>query len=220
MGLTAVNNLKPWGSYKKSDYTVQQWHDAALIHNHDGAPVSKAQCKLPIKTPSGMVHPGGVQAAAAAIGGARGGLKGVSDDQKASAKQTLLDHYKKMKQDPPESLTHEDFAGDFLEHFGVKGMKWGVRNARGSSGVTRGGGKSSSGGGKPPAHTLSDEDLKKHVARMELEKRYTDLAGGKHSRSKGAGAAFAKDLGKNSVKIAAAAVTTHAVNKALKAAVK
>lgn len=102
---------------------------------------------------------------------------------------------------------------DVLNHFGVKGMHWGVRNDRKKS---SGSGKRSGTNGPPHPSTLSDDALKKHVARMELEKRYTDLAAGKHSRSKGAGAAFASDLGKNSVKIAAAAVTTHAVNQALK----
>lgn len=106
---------------------------------------------------------------------------------------------------------------DVLNHFGVKGMHWGVRNDRKKS---SGSGKRSGTNGPPHPSTLSDDALKKHVARMELEKRYTDLAAGKHSKSKGEGAAFAKELGKNSVKIASATATSFAVGKALNKAFK
>lgn len=214
MGIASISNLKPWGDYKESDYTVDQYHNAALIHNHDGPPTSKDQCKLPIKTPDGVVHPGGVQAAAAALGGARGGLKGVSDDQKFAAKKTLLGHYKKMKQNPPDVLKQSDEAGEFLEHYGVKGMRWGVRNDHSkSSSSSKRGGKGTNNKKKP--HEMTDEELKGHVARLELEKKYVDLA--KHSKSKGSGKAFVAELGKNSAKIATGAATTFAVNKALKA---
>lgn len=137
IGHVAAAPVKPWGSYKESDYTVQQYANATLIHE-PGPITSKNQCKLPVKTPDGKVHPGGVAAAAAVLAGARGGLKDVSDAQKDAAKKKLLGLYKQIKQDPLDSLKQDDLAGEFLEHFGVKGMKWGVRNPRGSSGVTRG----------------------------------------------------------------------------------
>lgn len=104
----------------------------------------------------------------------------------------------------------------FLEHYGVKGMKWGVRRDRSKSSGSSGEGTNN----KPHAHELSDEELKKHIARMELEKRYTDLSKQKHSATKGAGADFAKELGKNLVRTAVSAAGTHAVNSALKAVVK
>jgi len=55
---------------------------------------------------------------------------------------------------------------NFLEHFGVKGMKWGIRKSRGS-------GKKSA---QQTAKTLTNKELKKRVDRMNMEKQYTSLA--------------------------------------------
>lgn len=107
----------PWSDYSKSDYTLEQWHSACLVHTHDGDPTSKSECKLPVKTPDGALNRNGVHSAAAALGGARGGLKGVSDDQKKTAAKALKRYYAQLDEDPPESLNHH----------GVKGMHWGVR---------------------------------------------------------------------------------------------
>lgn len=90
----------------------------------------------------------------------------------------------------------------FLEHFGVKGMKWGVRKDRGGSSgpqavVTRSkpGQRvtASGGGGRLPhedakravalaqkaksstTHSLSNEELKDLLTRLDLESRYTKL---------------------------------------------
>lgn len=151
---------KPWSEYSKSDYTPEQWHRACLIHLHDGAPTSKDQCKLPVRTPNGAVSRPGVHAAAAALAGARGGVD-ASDEQKASAARALVRYYNSFNETPPESLvehselvyvdvktddvtdsetdqtdeSQEDDKGfdinAFLEHYGVKGMKWGVRSRAG-----------------------------------------------------------------------------------------
>lgn len=107
----------PWSEYSKSDYTLTQWHTACLVHTHDGEPTSKSECKLPVKTPDGVLNRNGVHAAAAALAGARGGLKGLSEDQKKAAANALKRYYAQLDEDPPESLTHH----------GVKGMRWGVR---------------------------------------------------------------------------------------------
>ncbi len=56
---------------------------------------------------------------------------------------------------------------NFLEHYGKKGMKWGVRKARGS-------GKKKS--AQQTAKTLTNKELKKRVDRMNMEKQYTSLA--------------------------------------------
>jgi hypothetical protein len=166
--------LKPWSSYSPADYTMDQHHNASLIHNHDGPPTSKDQCKLPIKTPSGMVHPGGVMAAAASLGGVK-----ASADQKATAAKMLITHYKKMNTDPPpalKKLAHAIDVADFLEHHGTKGQKWGIRNARAriTSGKTL----------KSDAKKLSDEEINKRIKRMELEKKYTDLSKAANSPGK------------------------------------
>lgn len=117
---------KSWSSFKAADYSIEQWHAACLIHQHTGAPTSKAECKLPIKTPNGVVNKNGIFAAAAALGGARGGVN-ATPEQKASAAKTLIRHYREMdKEPPPALLNHSDF-NNFLSHVGKKGMKWGVR---------------------------------------------------------------------------------------------
>lgn len=108
----------PWSNWTKADYTLEQWHAACLVHVHDGAPTSKSECKLPVKTPDGVLNRNGVHAAAAALGGARGGLTGVSAEQKKSAANALKRYYSQLDEDPPESLSHH----------GVKGRRWGVRN--------------------------------------------------------------------------------------------
>lgn len=55
---------------------------------------------------------------------------------------------------------------NFLEHFGVKGMKWGVRKKPGSS-------KKKS--AATIAKTLTNKELKKRVDRLNMEKRYSEL---------------------------------------------
>src|SRR4051812_16545319 len=117
-------SVKPWGEITEADYDIEQWHRACLIHQHQGAPTSKAQCKLPVMTPNGSVNRNGVHAAAAALAGARGGVA-ATPEQKATAAKALLRLYSELGEDPPPSLQHSD--DEFLEHHGVKGMHWGVR---------------------------------------------------------------------------------------------
>lgn len=120
---------KPWSMYTKADYSIEQWHASCLIHQHEGPPTSKGQCKVPIKTPGGAVNKNGVFSAAAALAGARGGVQ-ASPEQKASAARILVRYYRQMDKEPPPSLMKHSEAGDFLVHYGKKGMRWGVRNKR------------------------------------------------------------------------------------------
>lgn len=137
-------SMRPWSEYSSADYTPEQWHRACLIHQHQGAPTSKNQCKLPVRTPNGAINRNGVRAAAAALAGARGGVD-ASDAEKASARTALVRLYSELDEDPPPGLAkHSDMSEDeYLMHVGIKGMKWGVRKDR-----SRGSGQKSGTGKK------------------------------------------------------------------------
>lgn len=202
--------LKPWSAYTPADYTTDQYHKASLIHDHNGPPTSKAQCKLPIKTPDGMIHPGGVAAAAASLSGARGGVQ-ASSEQKATAAKMLITQYNKMGTEPPPSLkklAHSIDVADFIEHHGVRGQKWGIRNRRSSTSGKKSG---------SDAKSLSNEEINSRIKRMELEKRYNELS----KPSKSSGKKYAHDILQSSGKSAAATVVgtaaSFAVGKVLKA---
>lgn len=62
---------------------------------------------------------------------------------------------------------------DFLEHYGVKGMKWGVQRA--SKHKPSSEGRKVREIKKRPAHSLTDKQLKEANARMNLEQNYNRL---------------------------------------------
>jgi hypothetical protein len=131
-------SMRPWSEYTAADYSIEQWHNACLIHQHQGPPTSKNQCKLPVKTPNGTVNKNGVHAAAAALAGARGGVN-ASDAEKASARTALVRLYGQLDEDPPPGLAkHSDMDdAEMLAHFGIKGMRWGTRRSSDTT-VTKG----------------------------------------------------------------------------------
>lgn len=72
---------------------------------------------------------------------------------------------------------------DILEHYGIKGMKWGIR--RTEEQLRRARGKLESDANRAEVkrrkstyknrRTISDDDLRKEVSRLELEKKYKNL---------------------------------------------
>jgi hypothetical protein len=164
---------QPWSNYTAADYSIEQWHSACLIHLHDGPPTSKSQCKLPVKTPGGVVNKNGVHAAAAALAGARGGVH-ASSEQKASAARALRGYYNQMNEKPPPSLMKHSDIDEFIEHYGKKGMRWGVRNARNRVTTSSDYRKT-----KPlrnrKTKELSNKQLQNVNARINLEQNYRRL---------------------------------------------
>lgn len=100
---------------------------------------------------------------------------------------------------------------DFIKHHGVKGMRWGVRRKRGSNGRIK-----STSPAKPKAKDLSDDDLRKTINRMQMEKQYSTLTSSKSKKR--AGADFVKSVAGTVAKTAVTAVVTQQVNKAMKKA--
>lgn len=99
---------------------------------------------------------------------------------------------------------------EFLEHYGVKGMKWGARRNRDSSSKPQRTTYS-----KSPSR-LSDAELNRRIKRLELEKKYSELNNPTTSNGK----KYAQSLLENSGRVATSAVVsgvaTFAVQKALK----
>ena len=81
-------STKPWGSISESDYTPEQFCAACLIDmNEPGAEKTKAQCKLPVREPGGVLNRNGMIAAGAVLAGARGGVDAPADKKKAAARK-------------------------------------------------------------------------------------------------------------------------------------
>lgn len=97
----------------------------------------------------------------------------------------------------------EDPAGNFLRHRGVKGMKWGVRKRRTPAGPAT-----------VSVKSLSNDDLRKHIERMNLEQQYNNLAKGKRNNSEAKD--FVKGLGKTLVSTAVSMAATQQIAKVLK----
>jgi ribosomal protein S18 acetylase RimI-like enzyme len=117
----------PWSNFKESDYTLAQLIRATLIHPPTPTQV-KSDYKLRVREPDGTLNKNGVFAAASALAGGRGGVN-ATNAQKSSAAVKLIGLYRILDAEPPESIKSlvHSAADDFIAHFGVKGMKWGVR---------------------------------------------------------------------------------------------
>lgn len=98
----AISN-KPWSNFTAADYTLEAWHRACLVHEHDGPPTAKSQCKLPVREPDGTLNRNAVHAAAAVLAGARGGVK-TSAENKRRAARALVRLYRELDETPPETI--------------------------------------------------------------------------------------------------------------------
>ena len=99
---------------------------------------------------------------------------------------------------------------NYLSHYGVKGMKWGIRRTEAQLARARGGSrfplfgkkkksakpsakKASSSDSKPKKDSikdLSDDELRKRISRLEMEKKYKDLSSSSEQAKSNKGRAF------------------------------
>lgn len=98
---------------------------------------------------------------------------------------------------------------EFLEHHGIKGMKWGVRRRRGSDGRVKGSAT------KPKAHELDDATLRSAINRMKMEREYKQLS--QVTKNRQPAVDFIMKHGTVIVGGALAAVATQQVKHALEA---
>lgn len=93
---------KPWDG-SASRFTDEQYLRSCLIDRGGDAP-PKERASLPVLEPNGDLNANALGAAAAALSGARGGLRGVSVEQKATAARKLMRYYGMAGMDAPQSL--------------------------------------------------------------------------------------------------------------------
>lgn len=108
---------------------------------------------------------------------------------------------------------------EFLEHFGVKGMRWGVRRNRSAQNTSEGVDPTKA------AKKMSDHELKQAVERLRLEKQYVDMMRGESSSpQRSAGKDFAnsilKDSGNRLIGALVGGVATLAVEQILGGKIK
>lgn len=115
---------------------------------------------------------------------------------------------------------------DFLQHFGVKGMKWGVRRSKTSAPAHEDASKAAAVAKQVKqhgTHTVSNAELKALTERLNLEQNYSRLVAGNSSEVK-RGRDFAtellKDVGKQEAKKYAAKGASAGIDLLIKKASK
>ena len=102
---------------------------------------------------------------------------------------------------------------DYLAHFGIKGMKWGIR--RSQKELDRLAGRKSS-SSKEDVKNMSDDELRKKLNRLQMEQQYSKLT----SRQMSAGEKAVKEILTNSAKNVATTYTTKYMTKAVEQIIK
>ena len=105
-----------------------------------------------------------------------------------------------------------------LQHWGIKGMKWGIRRYQNKDGSLTPAGKkrySDSSTSVNVTSSLTDDELRKKINRLQLEKQYRDLMKPAEQKKRNAGKEFVQDVLKNSGKNIATQLATYALGEAV-----
>jgi hypothetical protein len=131
----------PWSDFPDSDFDDDQWKRSCILDRGADFNTSKQRYAIPVREPSGTLNRKAIARAAAILsskggfGNARGNKINATHEQLVTARNKLIAIYNSVGEDVPEGLKTEvkqaaDLGAEFaLEHFGVKGMRWGVRKA-------------------------------------------------------------------------------------------
>ena len=111
-----------------------------------------------------------------------------------------------------------------LEHHGILGMKWGVRRYQNKDGSLTARGKARARqsddedtkqeAAKKSVKNLSDDELRRRISRLELERRYVDLSTAEQKRKISKGKAFVMNVLEKSGQSVASQITTYAIGTA------
>lgn len=102
-------STRPWSDITEADYEdAVEFCEASLINLNEGPrdEWKKSNCKLPVYEPKKMgraLNRNAVIAAAAVLAGARGGVKAPPEEKRKAARK-LLQLYRELEMEPPESL--------------------------------------------------------------------------------------------------------------------
>ena len=96
---------KPWDGSAARFKDAAEYCRACLVNENTGPSENwtKDKCHLPVREPGGAVNVNGLHAAAAALAGARGGVK-IPPAEKAKAARKLRGLYRQAGEDIPDSL--------------------------------------------------------------------------------------------------------------------
>jgi 2'-5' RNA ligase len=131
----------PWSDFPDSDFDDDQWKRSCILDRGADFNTSKQRYAIPVREPSGTLNRKAIARAAAILsskggfGNARGNKINATHEQLVTARNKLIAIYNSVGEDVPEGLKTEvkqsaELGAEFaLEHFGVKGMRWGVRKA-------------------------------------------------------------------------------------------